>query len=445
MSPDSSAILLENDPFKVLRLDPSNPKSTDKKEIKRAYRRLALKYHPDVLVSNESTPEQKKEANDVFAKINWAYEILSGKDSNASSNTAAGKKTTTSSGSSSYGPPHRRSGGGSSRPSVDWEDFMPKYNEEDFDTGGDSFGAIFSDLFTGAAAGVAGVGGGNSIFGDFVDFLEQNLDVGTSGDDASWDILIRQGSLDDIANEMDDTDLAVQQLDSKLNDIDKEIVMLNAELNQATRYVEKMNAEEKIAELRARKKVAENYMNKARKRLLTLQTRYKEMIVDGQDDTKARGRSSSSWSEPSRSNPSSTSGTYSSTTSTSRDATSERSRSTGGTEREGFGSFGRRRTSRRRTTTTRETRRETRREARSRDTTRSTTSNSGSSTSTSNRSSSSNYESRVIPTSKPTPTTSYDSSLPPHRRTRSTRSDSQRLRELEVDDEFEKLKKDLGL
>src|SRR6056300_843491 len=58
------------DPFEILDLSEA---TTDQKIIKRAYKRMALKYHPDVVSTPQSSPEEKKRASDRFAKINWAY------------------------------------------------------------------------------------------------------------------------------------------------------------------------------------------------------------------------------------------------------------------------------------------------------------------------------------------------------------------------------------
>jgi DnaJ-class molecular chaperone with C-terminal Zn finger domain len=57
------------DPYQILNIFPT----ADRKEIKRAYRRMALLYHPDVRTNGNSTEQERKDANDDFARINTAY------------------------------------------------------------------------------------------------------------------------------------------------------------------------------------------------------------------------------------------------------------------------------------------------------------------------------------------------------------------------------------
>lgn len=49
------------------------PRSADEAQIKRAYRKIALKYHPDKVQGSE---QEKKEAAQKFADISHAYEVL---------------------------------------------------------------------------------------------------------------------------------------------------------------------------------------------------------------------------------------------------------------------------------------------------------------------------------------------------------------------------------
>ena len=407
-----------NDPFEILDLKPTA--DLDKKQIKRAYKRLALKYHPDVVVNPSSTPEEKAKAGEVFAKINWAYATLSGKNGESTTTRASsGTGTTTN---DRYQPPHRRKEAYTNpSKSTDWQDYMPKYNDEDYNTEGDSFGQIFSELFTGVAGAAAGAAiGGGGVFRDFVDFLERNVDGYSQGDnDSDLSSLLITGTLEEVGNEMDDTDLVLQQLTSKMKNIENELISIQADLKVATKFSEKLDLQEKAAEQEARMKVVKGYVEKARKRLLSLQTRYKTLIVGGLNDRRAGGRSrASSPSSPSSSSSSSSNsfGSTTSSSSTNFSSGSDRSSNEGDDawKNEGFSSSGRRGSNRRR-----------RAEA-------------------------------PLEEPQPTPqrpdsqyqtaTTSSSSSVPPHRRTSSVESDDKRrIREIKVDEEFERLKKELGL
>ena len=162
---------------------------------------MALKYHPDVRINANSTEQDKKVANDDFAKINAAYAILTGKgeESSSSSSTGKGASRSSSSRNYSYTPPHRRTTQ-STKSSYDWEDFMPKYDEENYNTNGDSFGAIFSDLLS--ELGTSRGNGGASILNDFASFLEGNFpSVGNTQQDEEdiiLDSLLKNGSYDEI-------------------------------------------------------------------------------------------------------------------------------------------------------------------------------------------------------------------------------------------------------
>ena len=518
-----------NDPFVLLGLDPNNP-TADKKEIKRAYKRQAMKYHPDVVINADSTPEERKRASEEFAKVNAAYEILSGKGSGGAG-VGTGKSSASSrgdkggSGSWAYQPPHRRSGASSSSSSsgsrsssgygsgasTDWRDYMPNYDEEDtkYDAGDDSFSKIFSDLMTGVAAGAAGAAmgagssaGGGGILKDLIDFLEGNVaDGGGFGgvneDDSALSELLIFGSLDEVANEMDDTQLLVQQLETKIDNMEKDTIMLQEEVRRSmyvySKYTEKIELEERLAEVEARKGIVSKYLKKARKRLVKLQARYKELIVEGRSDSRAgtggyysdsrsSSRRSSSYGSSGRSDYGTTSTSTPSASppspapspngpmtgrSTNSGASSNDTESASFSRTEGFGSFGRRGGS--------GTRGRSRRNR-----SRSTDSQSAPSTPspTPSYSSPTSYRSTPPPPSPPAPSrppatstrrsapsstgtssTTRTSSIttskewtppvPPHRRTgpdpRQVADDKKRLRDIKVDEDFEKLKREMGL
>ncbi|KAL7527323.1 hypothetical protein ACHAXR_001896, partial [Thalassiosira sp. AJA248-18] len=264
-----------DDPFLLLGLDSRNP-TTDSKEIKRAYRKRAMQYHPDVILGPDSTGKERDEASKNFARINAAYEMLTGGGKGsvgAGSSTADGAKS--SSGGYNYQPPHRRTSSYSGK-STNWEDFMPNYDEEDskYDAEGDSIGAIFSDILTGAAgyaAGAAGSGGGG-VMGDLIDFLERNVDGFESGydDDKSLSQLLVYGTFDEVASEMDETDILVTSLETKLSTVENELMQAQADMNVATKFSEKLDVEERVAELKAREKVFKGYLKKGKKRLIRL-------------------------------------------------------------------------------------------------------------------------------------------------------------------------------
>jgi len=231
-----------DDPYLLLGI--TDPLNADKRTIKRAYKRMALKYHPDVRCNSNSTPEERKIANDDFANINNAYSLLSDKGSKGGTNTGQGTKTSSSRGGTSkdysYTPPHRRSRSTKSYDSADWKDFMPKDYEKEYDTDGDSFGAIFSDLFSEvnkAASTTGSSGSGTGILEDLISFLEGTGigGVGTGGvgvgsstgrrqseQDKFFDLLVREGNLEEIQNELEDAKLLVKQLQKKERDLQME-------------------------------------------------------------------------------------------------------------------------------------------------------------------------------------------------------------------------------
>lgn len=60
------------DPYRALGLG----HDANKNQIKVAYRKMALKYHPDRLVARQATPQEQQQASEKFAKISSAYALL---------------------------------------------------------------------------------------------------------------------------------------------------------------------------------------------------------------------------------------------------------------------------------------------------------------------------------------------------------------------------------
>ncbi len=126
---------MNKDYYKVLGVS----KSASQEEIKKAYRKLAHKYHPD-----KSGGDEKK-----FKEINEAYQVLSDKTKREQYDR--------------FGQTFSGSGGFSSQggPTGGWDfsgfDFRQGGREGGFDFGGD-FGDIFSDIFGGREDVERGVG-----------------------------------------------------------------------------------------------------------------------------------------------------------------------------------------------------------------------------------------------------------------------------------------------
>jgi DnaJ domain len=448
-----------NDPYRILGL--SRLAQLQDKDIKRAYRRLAMQYHPDVATTRDSSAEEKRLAADRFAKINAAYNtLLENKDAPRSSTSS----------STGWQPPHRRSGsstssaGGSQSKSktdsfsTDWRDYIPKTDDNEvYDAAGDSFGKILAELLQGASAvaGAAGVGSGGGVFRDFVEFLEQNVDGygrNSRDNDSELTFLLQTGSVQEIADEMDEAELVVQQLSSKLDKVQNEFLQVQADLSVTDRrYSETVDLRERSDELQAQKGVVENYLKRARGRLSKLQVRYKELIVRGGSASNSASRSVSSARPPTGSYNADVQSSRSSSRSTaeSTETKSQNSaNSDGAWKEEGFGSFGGRSrgSSRRRSQQTQEQQSSSYDAASPSDTARKSSPSEPYEKERDQRVSSNNARE---PTVSNVDASSY---VPPHRRNTAQRSfertleeEKRRLREIKVDEAFDQLKRDLGL
>ncbi len=125
-----------HDYYKVLGVE----KNADEKEIKKAYRKLARKYHPDMNPGN-------KDAEKRFKEINEAYEVLSDADKRAKYDQLG----------SNYQQWQRM--GGQNQGGFNWSDWFANSNQAgtggrtyrvyDNDQGGPDFSDFFSSIFGG--------------------------------------------------------------------------------------------------------------------------------------------------------------------------------------------------------------------------------------------------------------------------------------------------------
>ncbi|HTL59227.1 MAG TPA: J domain-containing protein [Candidatus Limnocylindrales bacterium] len=144
------------------------PRTASEAEIKKAFRKLAREYHPDVA-------KNKKQAEEKFKEVNEAYEVLG--------DPAKRKKY------DELGPNWRA--GSEFRPPPGWESFStsggypgrgPRGEEFEFHFGGTGFSDFFEQLFgsRGARAGGFGRRGG---------FAEEDL-AAERGNDIEGDIMV---------------------------------------------------------------------------------------------------------------------------------------------------------------------------------------------------------------------------------------------------------------
>ena len=460
-----------SDPYRILNLEPT----ADKREIKRAYKRMALKYHPDVRTNSKSTESQKKQSNDDFSRINAAYAFLTGKSEDRPDATESEKKRGggRTKASYDYAPPHRRSSSDRKSYSTDWQDYMPKYDETEYDAGGDSFGSIFSDLFSDIGSSDA-KGSGASILNDFVSFLEGNFPSAGTKEQKEEDIvlnsLLKDGSKQEIKEEFDDAKLLVKQLEKKEFDIESELSAAVAEKesmgSRSKTYMDDMRLEEKKRELEARKDVVGDYLDRARMRQLKLRKRLQEFKKDsGSRDSGYDGRSDSRRGSTSGSTgdytDGTTSGNYSSTSPSDGTSGQEKVDDEDAWKRESFGSSRRRRGSGR-SRASRSSQSSSAGSSASGSTSQSSSSSpfssgaQGENSGSKNDRRSSTYASSSSPSPSPRSSSgsysqgsSSQSDIPPHRRITSryerVQEDKRRLREIKVDEEIDKMKKELGL
>ncbi|CBJ31027.1 Heat shock protein 40 like protein/ DnaJ domain containing protein [Ectocarpus siliculosus] len=236
------------------------PETADQSEIKRAYRRKALKTHPDV----NTAPTAKED----LAEVVNAYEVLSDEKKRASYNTRR-----------KFANPFRRGGGGgagaagsgggggaaawgSSTYNAAREEAARRWREQNPtpDEIGDSFGDIFRDL----VGGIASVGGGGGVLNDVVDFLENQVDGFSSDTSLEFEDLMASRNLQEMKEELENTRFLLEQLKMKSRKLgidklaaEKEVVAMKAgggsrRFTDIDELDRQMSAIEKAAGIKAR-------------------------------------------------------------------------------------------------------------------------------------------------------------------------------------------------
>jgi DnaJ-class molecular chaperone len=160
-------------------------RSASQDEIKKAYRKLAMQYHPDKNPGN-------KAAEDKFKEVSEAYETLSDPKSRATYDQFGGaaRAGQTQSAHTYYNGPNFED--------FDFENFRgKKYTTE---SAYDLFNDIFGDVFTGTAAGRAARGPAASRGADLRYNLTVSLEEAASGCEKQIRFVRLRGNKDDSAN-----------------------------------------------------------------------------------------------------------------------------------------------------------------------------------------------------------------------------------------------------
>ena len=139
---------VKRDYYDVLGID----RNADEKTIKKAYRKLAKKYHPDTNAGNA-------DAADKFKEVNEAYDVLSDpkkkKMYDQFGHAAFEAGADPGAGAGGFSGFHGGTNGG-------YQEFH--FNGEDMD---DIFGDIFGNMFHGSHRGSSGFGGNNGSYSHF--------------------------------------------------------------------------------------------------------------------------------------------------------------------------------------------------------------------------------------------------------------------------------------
>lgn len=259
-------------------------RTADAREIKRAYRRKALEFHPDV----NSAPEAREQ----FVKINEAYETLSDPDKRRAYDmpgASAGRRP--GAGAGRRPPPRRwsRPGAGAgadpkrAQRTEEWRQENPTADMID-----DSFSSIFSDLFRSTAERGAR-GGFEAVLTDVVEFLESGVGEMADPTPSEFADFLRTGSMEELRKERDSSEALVKQLEEKVRRMRTDLEMAKGEAKvhrertggAVSRTLDELEREaeleERAAGLQKRLETMESFLRRERRKEQQLRSR----IADG--------------------------------------------------------------------------------------------------------------------------------------------------------------------
>eukprot|EP00934_Nitzschia_sp_Nitz4_P002212 Nitzschia sp. Nitz4//scaffold36_size144017//56083//57762//NITZ4_003087-RA/size144017-processed-gene-0.42-mRNA-1//1//CDS//3329549459//2212//frame0 len=296
----------ENDPYRILGIDGT---TADPQFILNTFRRLTHKYHPDVITSRHSTPEEKRAAQQHFEKICRAFEaIYSGKvpprPVTRATDTPVRRvdppKQTPPTAPSGFPPPSQESTWPLGPPDTT-SNKRPRKNIHFYSPDGslgdiESLGKFFEEVFGGGQPemeGGFGDAGGAGGSGDpgldlFQNMFQQLLGGAFAPPQPSHQRgarPVRKPVVDETipqrpthpanqpAPEMQAIEHSVESLRSRLKTIRHNMDQWNSDMQTASNFAEKLQLEALQAEAAARTKILTHYIQQGEQRLLELQNK----------------------------------------------------------------------------------------------------------------------------------------------------------------------------
>eukprot|EP00752_Nemacystus_decipiens_P007963 g7116.t1 len=291
-------LCMARDLYEVLEI----PETADQSEIKRAYRRKALRTHPDV----NTSPTAKAE----FSEVVNAYEVLSDEKKRANynrkrkfTNPFNRGRTAGAAGGGGGGGGGGGASWGSSTYNAAKEEAARRWREQNPtpDEIDDSFGDIFRDF----VGGIASAGGGGGILNDVVDFLENRVDGFSSDTSVEFEDLMASRNLQEMKEELENTRLLLEQLriKSRKLSVDKmtsenEVAAMKAGGSKRFTDIDELDrqmaAVERAAGIKARYDELQGHVKRANARLGRLERKLADLEGGAAGGRSAGGSSSGS-------------------------------------------------------------------------------------------------------------------------------------------------------
>ena len=133
--------------------------------------------------------------------------------------------------------------------------------------------------------------GSSGVLNDLIDFLENNVESFDNYDaNDVLDDILTSTDVKEVMTETDETSSIVSQLEKKMSSITSDLSSCKKEMEQvkgqrygAERIEREIDLSERIAGLQAKEKVVSGHLKRARKRLIMLQERTKDLMRDRRD------------------------------------------------------------------------------------------------------------------------------------------------------------------